>query len=111
MKEGNKVINTRYSIELKDIDLTGISASTELSKMNEENREFEEAVFEGLCNRSYETDKHVIEEFWDKVQSSLSYLTVTLGITAEEVMEHYPLHLEKIKDRPRKGVKENESRR
>jgi hypothetical protein len=108
MKEGNKVINTRYSIELKDIDLTGISASTELSKMNEENREFEEAVFESLCNTSYENDKHAIEEFWDKVQSSLSYLTVTLGIKADEVMEHYQFHLEKIKNRPRKKVKEHE---
>lgn len=99
------------SIKLRDIDLTGISASTELNKMNEENKEFEEAVFESLCNRSYDTDKHAIEEFWDKVQSSLSYLTVTLGIKADEVMDHYNLHLEKIKNRPRKEVQGNENKR
>lgn len=89
------------SIELKDLNLTRITPSTELMKVQEENIEFEKAVFEALCNRNSETNKHAIEEFWDKVQSSLSYLTLTLGIKADKVMDHYPYHLEKIKNRPR----------
>ncbi|AQS10595.1 hypothetical protein CLOBY_27400 [Clostridium saccharobutylicum] len=88
-------------INLVNIDLTGITASTELLKVIEENNEFESAVFECLCNPIDENRKHAIEEFWDKVQSSLSYLQVTLGIKADEVMEQYNLHLEKIKNRPR----------
>ena len=50
----------------------------------------------------YEEEEHAIEEFWDKVQSSLGLLYKMRGITAEEVMSGYKYHLEKIKNRPRK---------
>ncbi|NMF06279.1 helix-turn-helix transcriptional regulator [Clostridium beijerinckii] len=89
------------ALRLVDLNLKGISPSDELQKVNEENKEFEMAVLECLCNPIEENKLHTIEEFWDKVQSSLSYLQITLGITANEVMEQYHLHLEKIKNRPR----------
>ena len=88
-------------INLVDLNLQGITPSDELLKVKEENKEFEMAVFECLCNPIEENKLHAIEGFWDKVQSSLSYLQITLGITANEAMEQYHLHLEKIKNRPR----------
>ena len=88
-------------INLVDLNLQGITPSDELLKVKEENKEFEMAVLECLCNPIEENKLHAIEEFWDKVQSSLSYLQITLGIKADEVMENYNLHLEKIKNRPR----------
>ena len=89
------------SLRLVDLNLQGISPSDELLKVKEENKEFEMAILECLCNPIEENKLHAIEEFWDKVQSSLSYLQITLGITANEAMEQYHLHLEKIKNRPR----------
>ena len=89
------------AVKLRNIDLTGISASTERAKIDEEDREFENAIYESLVNRSYENDKHAIEEFWDTVQARLGLLQITLGITADEVAEHYKYHEEKIKNRPR----------
>lgn len=88
-------------VKLRNIDLTGISASIEREKISEEDKEFEYAIYESLVNRSYENDKHAIEEFWDTVQARLGLLYITLGITADEVMEHYKYHEEKIKNRPR----------
>ena len=89
------------SLRLVDLNLQGITPSDELLKVKEENKEFEMAILECLCNPIEENKLHAIEEFWDKVQSSLSYLQITLDIKADEVMENYNLHLEKIKNRPR----------
>lgn len=47
-----------------------------------------------------ETKAHAIEEYLDLVQSALGLLSVA-NITAQEVMEAYPKHLEKLKNRPR----------
>lgn len=93
--------NEIEAIKLVNIDLTGITPSDEYVKVQEENKEFDEAVYECLYNPIEENKLHAIEEFWDKVQSSLSYLQLTLGIKADDVMEQYHLHLEKLKNRPR----------
>lgn len=98
---GDNNISNDNSLRLVDLNLQGITPSDEFQKVQEENKEFEMAVLECLCNPIEENKLHAIEEFWDKVQSSLSYLRITLGITADEVMEQYHLHLEKIKNRPR----------
>ena len=90
------------AITLKNIDLTGISCSDELQKLQEERKEFELAVLEALYERSPENDRHAIEEAFDEMQSILSYLQKTLGITSQEFMDHYCFHEEKIKSRPRK---------
>lgn len=88
-------------IVLKNIDLTGITPSDEREKISEEDREFENAIYESLVDKSYDNYKHAIEEFWDTVQARLGLLQLTLGINAEEIMEHYKYHEEKIKNRPR----------
>lgn len=81
-------------IELRNINLENVSLSEQVSKVKEEDQEFLDAV-------RYEEEEHAIEEFWDKVQSSLGLLYKMRGITAEEVMQYYKYHLEKIKNRPR----------
>jgi phosphoribosyl-ATP pyrophosphohydrolase len=81
-------------IELKNIDLTGISEEEQWNKIAEENTEF----FLALNN---EDKANSVEEFWDCMQVRLGMLQIRLGITAEEVQAYYPKHLEKLKDRPR----------
>ncbi|WP_238899341.1 hypothetical protein [Clostridium sp. YIM B02500] len=88
-------------IELKNIDLTGISELDQLDKIKEEEIEFREAFIEYLQKQTKENKLHVIEEFWDRVQSPLGLLNM-YGITAKEVQAYYPKHLEKLKDRPRR---------
>ncbi|AOR24313.1 hypothetical protein [Clostridium taeniosporum] len=99
------------SIQLKNIDLSGITFIEELNKVDEESKELQEALFVYMysnINPQNENIKkakhHVIEEFWDIVQANLGVLD-KLGIKADEVMKGYSKHLAKLKDRPR--VKED----
>ena len=82
-------------IELKNINLEKVTLLDQIRKVKEEDQEFLDAV-------RYEEEEHAIEEFWDKVQSSIGLLYKMRGITADEVMKGYKYHLEKIKNRPRK---------
>ena len=82
------------NIELRNINLENVSLLEQVNKVKEEDQEFLDAV-------RYEEEEHAIEEFWDKVQSSLGLLHKVRGITADEVMQYYKYHLEKIKNRPR----------
>ena len=88
------------SVPLKNIRLDDISISEEYAKFDEEVKEFKDSMLEVLQNSNYENVRHVIEELWDVMQSGIGYISFA-GITSQEVMDHYPLHLEKIKNRPR----------
>lgn len=90
------------AITLMNIDISDISLEEQIQKLDEERQEFEMAVFEALVDRSPENDAHAIEEAFDEIQAVLSYLQKTLGISAQEVMDHYYLHEAKLKLRPRK---------
>lgn len=90
------------AITLKNIDISDISLEEQIQKLDEERKEFEFAVLEALHERSPENDRHAIEEAFDEIQAVLSYLQKTLGISAQEVMDHYYLHEAKLKSRPRK---------
>ena len=87
-------------IELKNIDLSKETLCNQIKKSQEEDVELWEAI------QDYERDKteynrnHVIEEYWDRMQADLGVL-YKLGISAYDVMEYYPNHLEKLKHRPR----------
>ena len=85
-------------IELKNIDLRKVSIREQYKKAAEEEDEYWEAL-NGFI-RGIDTKEHVIEEFFDWIQAELGILEKR-GITADEVMEYYPKHLEKIKNRPR----------
>ncbi len=76
-------------VELKNIDTDEITLMNQLRKVEKENDEFETAVVKNHVNRA-------IEEFWDKVQSSLGALE-KIGIKADIVIQDYPKHLEKIR--------------
>lgn len=87
-------------IELKNIDVSKVTLSEEIQKHDEELNEFYEAFFEHIGKHNKETERHLIEEFWDLVQVNLSLLD-KVEISAEKVMKSYSEHLEKIKHRPR----------
>ncbi|CAG9702623.1 conserved hypothetical protein [Clostridium neonatale] len=91
-------------IELKNIDLSNVTFAGEVNKYDEETNEFFEALHIFMYSKTNENKEHLIEEFWDTVQAEIGLLD-KLGITALEVMQEYPKHLEKIKNRPR--VKED----
>lgn len=91
-------------IVLKNIDLNDITIIQEVNKYDEETKEFNEAFYEYTVHENMENKDHLIEEYFDVLQSMLGLLD-KLGITAQEVMQEYPKHLEKIKNRPR--VKED----
>ena len=96
-----EIVSQLGGIKLVNIDLSSLTASDELKKLYEERKEFIDAVYEFLMDPTEEHRLHVIEEYWDEVQSGLGYMERATGITADEVMEHYDKHLKKIKDRPR----------
>jgi len=89
-------------IELKNIDLTGISLPEELYKRDEEYKEFADALFTYLWDTNEITKEHLKEEACDVIQVVLSVLNI-LDIEVEEITEYWNTkHLEKLKDRPRK---------
>lgn len=80
-------------IELKNINLDGVTIMRQINKVYEEVNEFEMAVIMGDVDNA-------VEEFFDVVQASLGALH-KMGLSAEYVMEQYPKHIEKLKFRPR----------
>ena len=96
-------------VELKNIDLTGLTLMDELNKADEETKEFKDAVHEHLYLKNdnwsqkaiNESIEHIKEEFCDVVQSHLSVIKI-LGIDIQEISEYWnTVHNEKIKSRPR----------
>ena len=80
-------------IELKNINLEGITITEQIRKIEEENDEFRTAVIKGDVDNA-------VEEFFDLMQASLGALQ-KMGLRADYVMKQYPKHLEKLKFRPR----------
>ncbi|MBE6050633.1 MAG: hypothetical protein E7214_08260 [Clostridium sp.] len=80
-------------IKFENIDLSQVSNEDQIKKVLEEENEF----WTAYRNKDKE---NLIEEFFDTLQAKLG-LMHKAGITAEEVMEGYSKHLEKIKNRPR----------
>lgn len=80
-------------IELKNINLDGITQGEQIQKVYEEVDEFVQAILKHDATNS-------IEEFFDVGQSCLGALQ-KMGLNADYVMSQYGKHLSKIKDRPR----------
>lgn len=90
-------------IEVKSIDLTGLTLEDELKKRDEENAEFIEALNDYLETNDFVTRQHLLEESCDVVQVIFSILG-SIGIDIEELSHYWnSTHINKIKDRPRKG--------
>ena len=93
----------KNSIELRNIDLTGLTLIDEINKAEEEQKELYEAIVEYGYYTSLETEKHLLEEACDNIQVMLSILK-TVGIDIQEIVSYWNTeHLRKIKLRPRKG--------
>lgn len=96
-KEGN----FKPSIEIKNIDLTGLSLVDELVKKDEEDKEFMDALIMYLYSPNEITKEHLLEELCDLKQVRLSIMKI-IGIDVDEIAEYWNTkHLEKIKYRPR----------
>ena len=91
----------RKGIELKNIDLSGISIEKQMCKVIEEDTEFLRAL-------NSKNKKGIVEEIWDTFQVRIGLAYIKCGVTAKEIMEGYPIHLEKLPYRPRVKEKENE---
>lgn len=87
-------------IKLKNIDLSKITLCSQIKKSQEEDCELWESIQDYERDNIESNREHVIEEFWDRMQADLGVL-YKLGISAYEVMQYYPKHLEKLKHRPR----------
>lgn len=83
------------SIRLTNIKLNEIKFEEQFSKVEEEIEEFEETL-EG------QDKERIMEEFFDVVQATMGLLTF-YGISAKRLMNYYPTHLKKLKNRPRKN--------
>ena len=91
------------SIRLKNINLTGLTLVDELVKAEEEEKEFKEALLGYLYDKNDISREHLLEELCDTIQVKLSTMK-TIDIDIEEIVSYWNTkHLEKIKNRPRKG--------
>lgn len=85
--------NRKRGIELKNINLDGITQGEQIKKVYEETDEFVQAVIKGDITNA-------VEEYFDVLQAGLGVLQ-KMGLSAEYIMSQYGKHLEKIKLRPR----------
>lgn len=83
----------RKGIELKNINLEGITQQEQIQKVYEETDKFVQAVIKGDITNA-------VEEYFDVLQAGLGVLS-KMGLNAGYVMSRYGKHLEKIKLRPR----------
>ena len=88
-------------IELKNIDLSNVTLIEELNKIDEESKEFNEALIDYLYQKVNFKKQHLKEEFCDVIQAHLSLMKI-IGIDTQEISEYWnTVHNEKIKSRPR----------
>ena len=93
--------NLNNTIELRNIDLAGLTLLDEMNKGEEEAKELFEAIIEYGYYPSEETRNHLLEEACDNIQVVLSILK-TIGIDIAEIVDYWNTeHLKKIKMRPR----------
>ena len=93
---------------MKNIDTSNITYLSQRNKVKEKRKEFTDAVEDYISHIMTIIDSeelkeieeysrnYMIESFWDMVQAGLGLIQKT-GISANEVMEKYSKHLEKIK--------------
>lgn len=80
-------------IELKNINLEGITQQEQIQKVYEETDEFVQAIIKVDASNA-------IEEYFDMLQAGLGALQ-KMGLSAEYIMSQYGKHITKIKCRPR----------
>lgn len=89
-------------IDLRNVDLGGISIDEEISKFHEELKE----VMSVINNKDLDSSiNHATEELFDMLQVGLGLIQLKYKKDAENVMRLYQYHLIKLENRPR--VKED----
>lgn len=102
LEEGYCILGLKQEgIQLKNIDLTGISVEEQRKKVNEEEQEFKSAYIDYMITKTEKNKIHVIDELLDEFQSKLG-LVEKEGIKAEEVQAYYSTWVRKLENRPRK---------
>jgi hypothetical protein len=86
------------SIQLKNIDLSGISIDEEVAKLHEELKEFMSVIDNKDLDSSF---NHAAEELFDILQVGLGLIQLKYKKDAEDVMRLYQYHLIKLGNRPR----------
>ncbi len=81
-------------IELKNINLEGITIEEQISKFLEEVNEFIYTVLK-------KDPTNAPKECFDVIQSAVSLLDIGVNMNAEYLMSCYDEHLKKIENRPR----------
>jgi len=95
-------IEQPIGIELRNINLEGLTLVDELLKADEEETEFKQALLGYLYDKHEVSREHLLEELCDTIQVKLSIMK-TIDIDIEEIVSYWNTkHLEKIKSRPRK---------
>lgn len=101
----DKTIPKEKSIVLKNINLNNLSLDELYDKAIEDGKEFIDTIFSYIfsCDNDNfdheDTEKckeYAIEVFWNMVQLGIGFLQ-KINVDADEVMEEYPKHLQKIK--------------
>lgn len=88
----------KSSIELKNIDLKGITLDKEVKKLEEEYIEFMNVINGKDGDTSF---FHAVEEMFDMVQAALGVIFLKYKKKASAVMRLYQYHEIKIINRPR----------
>lgn len=95
-------VRVLLAIELRNIDLKGLTLVDELVKAEEEEKEFKEALVGYLYDKHEISREHILEELCDTIQVKLSVMK-TIDIDIETITDYWNTkHLEKIKLRPKK---------
>lgn len=96
-----EIISQLGGVNLKNIDITGLTLVDELVKAEEEEKEFQQALIAYLYDTNGISREHLLEELCDTIQVKLSIMK-TIDIDIEEIVEYWnSKHLEKLKNRPR----------
>ena len=92
----------KNGIELKNIDLKGLTLDDEIKKLEEEFKEFKDVITGKDNDTSF---FHAVEEMFDIVQAALGVIFLKYKKKASAVMRLYQYHELKIMNRPRKSKK------
>ena len=90
----------KNGIELKNINLNGLTLEDEIKKFEEEYKEFMNVITGKDNDTSF---FHAVEEMFDMVQAALGVIFLKYKKKASAVMRLYQYHELKIMNRPRKN--------
>ena len=98
----DKVISKEKSIVLKNIDTSDKTFINQIEKVIKDGNKFAKSVANYVLAPVYEKNTVVCKEdaiktFWEMVQTGLGLLQ-KIDVDADEVMEEYPKHLQKMEN-------------